>query len=124
MGSLWRGARFRSVSRSEAAHVVVRGQVIHRVQQLVYIDERSHCDERAEDAPQPECRGGDRDGQTARGLFFADAAGYAVIPHQPADAQRDLSHQEEHQAVVHCVFAVAFEREQVQACLLYTSRCV
>ena len=53
--------------------------------------------------------------QTARGLFFADAAGYAVIPHQPADAQRDPSHQEEHQAVVHCVFAVAFEREQVQA---------
>ena len=74
MGSLWRGARFRSVSRSEAAHVVVRGQVIHRVQQLVIIDERSHCDERAEDAPQPECRGGDRDGQTARGLFFAEEA--------------------------------------------------
>lgn len=92
---------------SLASCVVIRAQLVHSLEQLVAVDERTGQQQQgAENIPTPECAGAETVSDAAAAQLIVDAGAEPVIPDQCADTQREGSHQKQQQAVMHGLLAV------------------
>ena len=96
-----------------AFRVVVFGKEVHRLEQLVQIDERAHGDERAEDLPSPEGARAEGITDAAAVELSADPRTDPVVLDEHADTQRQPAHEKDEQAEVHGLLAVVTARDGV-----------
>ncbi|EDT88779.1 hypothetical protein BIFLAC_01766 [Bifidobacterium animalis subsp. lactis HN019] len=78
------------------------------------VDERPHHNQRTEHLPQPESACRDSRHHAPPPLFLADAVTEIMEPHQPANAKREPTDEEVHQAVVHRLLAVAWAGDGIE----------
>lgn len=103
-----------SGDRLAAGCVVCGAQFVHCVEHLVVVDEGANHDKRAQYCPQPIGGGGDGGRHAAAALLIADARTEIVMPDQPANAQCKPADEEEHETVIHRLFAVVAAGDDVE----------
>lgn len=98
----------------EAVCVVAGCDRVHRFADLVYIDKRTDDDQAAENVPEPVGGGAEISLEAACARFVADTLGDLMEPDDAHDAAGDFLKQEEDEAVVHGLLAVASGSGEVQ----------
>ena len=94
-----------------ASFVVVGVEFVHRLEELVPIDERSDEDQRAEDIPAPERAFAELVVDAAGLQFVADTSADTAVPHEIRDAERDGREEQNEKQIVHRFFTVVFRDE-------------